>query len=283
MKKRKINSTAVALWALTAVTIVICFAIIALNIRYQTLEDWKDILIDLLNSLLSVVLFGGLATLFTQIITNHILEVKRNNDKLKEFGVEFIGGGRSTPEDTRNLFGHEAKKRYPSEIKIMFLSGNGFFVHFEKELLECIRNSDCTVKILLLSTDPSNQKYAKRMEDMCPQKTTYFHQVDEEAIPVLQSIMSHLDESKKSQLKLRFYKDEYRYNFRIAKYCDGDNVLGKCWLNVQPFNRDAIDVSVGLNGGWDDKEKLDNNIYKLLDMGFNDLWYKYEDTEYIFE
>ena len=282
MKKRKFNSTATALWTLIVITIVICVAMIVLNVLYQTPEDWKNILWSLLDSLLSVVLFGGIATLFTQIISHNILKVKKNNDKLKEFGVEYIGEGESTPEDTLNLFGNKYKKRYPSEIKIMFISGNGFFRIFKNELLECLRNSDCVVKILLLSTDSTNAEYAKRMEDMCPQKNTYFHQVDEEAIPILKSILSHIDESKRGQLQLRFYKDEYRYNFRIAKYFEDGGITGKCWLNIQPFNRDAVDVSVGLNGGWDDKANSKNNIYKLLDKGFDDLWLTYENSEYKF-
>ena len=46
---------------------------------------------DLLNSLLSAVTVGVIATMFTQIITNNIAKIKKNNDKLKEFGVEYIG------------------------------------------------------------------------------------------------------------------------------------------------------------------------------------------------
>jgi hypothetical protein len=231
---------------------------------------------------LSAVTVGVIATLFTQIITNNIAKIKRNNDKLKEFGVEYIGTGISTPKDTLHLFGNRYTKKFPSEIKLLFISGNGFFKHFQEELLQCVKYSDCTVKILLLATDAENAAYAARAERLCPQETSYFDQVNGESIPRLKEVIGQLEENKKKQIKLRFYKDEYRYNFRIAKYCSGDDIAGKCWLNIQPFNRDAVDLSVGLDGEWTNESQSESNIFELLDQGFDQLWKDYEATEYKF-
>jgi hypothetical protein len=277
--KKKIDSTVIGLWVLILIMIVLTATIVFLNIRLQSDEAIKSLLMDLLNSLLSAVTVGVIATMFTQIITNNIAKIKKNNDKLKEFGVEYIGTGISTPKDTLYLFGNKLTKEYPAEIKILFISGSGFFEIFQKDLLDCLKNSNCTVKILLLSTDPSNKEYITRMEKLCPQDPTYDHQINGQAIPLLRSISERLGNNKKGQLKIRFYKDEYRYNFRIAKYCEGDDIVGKCWLNIQPFNRDAIDVSIGLNGGWNNSASSDNNIYALLDTGFDLIWDEYESTE----
>lgn len=280
MKKRKLDSTVLALWILIALMLTLTITIVLLNIFLQSMSDIKKLLLDLLKSLLSAVTVGVIATMFTQIIANNLAKVKRNNDKLKKFGVTYIGTGISTKKDVIHLFGNPYTNEYPSEIKLLFISGNGFFRFFKKELLNCLQKSNCTVKILLLSTDISNQEYAQRMEKICPQKNSYFSQVNDESIPLLKSIVDQLDDDKKKQLKLRFYKDEYRYNYRISKYCSGDYVSGKCWLNIQPFNRDAIDVSIGLDGEWDNEISSNNNIFELLDIGFDQLWDEYKETEY---
>ncbi len=283
MKKRKIDSATVALWVLIVVMIVLIVTIVVLNIFLQSVSAMKDLLLDLLNSLLSAVTVGVIATMFTQIITKNIAKVKQNNDKLKKFGVNYIGTGISTKKDKLHLFGNKYTGEYPDEIKLLFISGNGFFNYFQNEILNCLQNSNCIVKIMLVSTDSSNKDYVRRMEKLCPQKTSYNHQVIEESVPLLQYIIDQLDEKKKGQIKLRFYRDEYRYNYRIAKYCDGDSISGKCWLNIQPFNRDAVDVSIGLNGEWSNEYESNDNIFELLDTGFDYLWNEYEFTEYKFQ
>lgn len=283
MKKRYFDATTLALWILIVLVIIMVVTIVTLNVFLQDESAIKSLLLDLLNALLSAVTVGVIATMFTQIITQNIAKVKRNNDKLAEFGVKYIGTGISSKKDKRQLFGNSHIKKYPAEIKLLFISGNGFFKYFQNDLLNCLQSSNCSVKVLLLSTDPSNQAYIKRMEKLCPQETPYIQQVNDEAIPILQAIIDQLDEKKKKQIQLRFYKDEYRYNYRIAKYSTGESVYGKCWLNIQPFNRDAVDVSVGLNGEWDDEASSENNIFELLDTGFDCLWNEYEDTAYKFE
>lgn len=91
-----------------------------------------------------------------------------------------------------------------------------------------------------------------------------------------------MDEIHRRLIHIRFFKDEYRYNFRISKYCDEDNnVLGHCWLNIQPFNRDAVDMSIALNGEWDTYSE--DNFFAVLDEGFDRLWEKYEFSEFDFK
>ena len=283
MKRYSSRSSSVALWIVIGIMRTMIAGIITLNILFQSMTDIKSLLLDLLNSLLSAVTVGLIISTFTKIITDNFARVKKNNQKLREFGVEMIGSGRSSKTDTLQLFGNVYKNEYPCEIKIMFISGNGFFKYFQDKLYTCLNNSDCTVKILLLSTNASNLPYIKRMEEMCPQETPYCEQVEAQSLPTLQSIIDRLDDDKKHRVKVRFYTDEYRYNFRIAKYCTDTDVQGRCWLNVQPFNRDAVDVSVALTGVWNNETSSDNNIFELLDNGFDQLWSKYEHTEYEFK
>lgn len=280
--KNKRNSNLLSFLVFPIIAVILIAFIIILNAFLKDTWNINDKLLDTLNSILSAFVVGIFTTIFTQIITHNIFAIKKTNDKLKEFGVEFIGKGTSTSKDTRCLLGNSITNKYPSEVKLLFISGNGYFKLYNKEIFNCLKNSDCIIKILLLSTNPSNKEYIERMEKLCYQKTPYIEQVNSQSIPLLQSIVDKLEKGKKHQLKLRFYKDEYRYNYRIAKYCNNDDVFGRCWLNIQPFNRDAVDLSVGLNGSWDSERSSDNNIYELLDKGFDYLWDEYESTEYKF-
>lgn len=281
MKRRSLSSSA-ALWILIAIMVVIIAAIIVLNVRLQSKDDIKELLLDLLESLLSAVTVGLIISTFTKIVTDNFARVKKNNQKLREFGVEKIGSGRSSKTDTLQFFGNAYKNEYPCELKIMFISGNGYFKLFQDQLLTCLKNSRCQVKILLLSPEEFNSPYIQRMEDMCPQKTPYRDQVVKETLPTLQGILDRLEDDQKQRLRVRFYTDEYRYNFRISKYCEGNDIQGRCWLNVQPFNKDAVDLSVALTGTWDNETSSESNIFELLDNGFDQIWKKYENTEYQF-
>lgn len=282
MKKRGFDSTTKALWVLIFVMIVLAVAIVLVNVCLQSESDMKEILLDLLNSLISAVIVGAIGTMFTKIIVDNLAKVKRNNDKLKEFGVEYIGDGESTKKDILCLFGNKYTKEYPKEIKIMYISGDNFFKDYEKELKNCLQESDCIVKVLLVSTCHQNRDFLNRMENICSQTESYCYQVNNKSIPTLQTIVNGLNRGKKKQLKLRFYKDEYRYNFRIAKYCTQNDVAGKCWVNVAPLNRNAKDTSIGLYGEWNNAISSANNIFESLDEAFDKLWDEYKYTEYTF-
>lgn len=259
---------------LTVIILVLVALIIVANVVLQNETDWKKILTDLLNDILSVAIVGVVATIFTKVISDNFFKIKKNNDKLLSFGVNRIGEGKSTVEDTLNLFGNQKLKKYPSLIKLMFITGNGFFKAFEKDLVECLQNSDCSIKILLMSIDDGNKDYIDRCEFLCPQKTPYIKQLTDETLAVLNPLI----EKFPNRIEIRYFKDEYRYNFRIAQYRikDGsfDNI---CWLNIQPFNKDAIDLSIGLTGSWNDCMKnVEENIFYQLDLGFDLIWNKYE-------
>lgn len=282
MKKRNdtANRSVIALYILIVLMVVISVSIITLNLLYQTKDDFKSLLISLLDSLLSAVTVGLIATTFSKIITNNFAIIKRNNQKLSAFGVREIGTGVSTKKDSLDLFGNPYTGVYPRELKIMFISGNGFFSHYKNDLTDCLRHG-CLVKILLLSTEDANQSYLSRMNKLCPQTTAYKDQVDAETLSTLRSVFDSLDAKQRQLLQVRFYRDEYRYNFRIAKYCDQDNrVSGQCWLNIQPFNRNAVDMSIALKGGWD--ATSEDNFFATLDDGFDRIWHTYPQTEYRF-
>ncbi len=203
---------------------------------------------------------------------NNFFKIKRNNDKLLSFGVDKIGEGKSTAEDIINLFGDAKTNKYPSEIKLMFITGDGFFKTFKNDIVECLQNSECNIKILLMSIYDNND-YIKRCEEICPQEVPYLKQTTETTLPILNAISKRFP----NRIEIRYYKDEYRYNFRIAKYRIKDGTFDNmCWLNIQPFNKDAVDLSVGLTGSWSSTDKnIQENMFYQLDKGFDLIWDKY--------
>ena len=244
-----------------------------------TNEAGKELLYDILSALGIALVVGTLTTVLTKIIEGNFISAATNDKTMRAFGVTNIGTGKSTRKDIKELFGKALFKKYPTEVKILFISGNVFFETFREELLNCIKNSECTVKILLLNTmNPENEGYISRMNSLREQDPTYKAQVEEYTLVTLESIYNELDAGDRNRLKVRFYMDEYRYNFRIAKSDDG---RGKCWLNVEPFVENAFDLSIRLDGQWSDDSK-DGNIFESLDSGFDALWKTYKSTEYKF-
>ena len=118
-----------------------------------------------------------------------------------------------------------------------------------------------------------NNDYIKRCEEICPQEVPYLKQTTETTLPILNTISKRFP----NRIEIRYYKDEYRYNFRIAKYRIKDGTFDNmCWLNIQPFNKDAVDLSVGLTGSWSSTDKnIQENMFYQLDKGFDLIWDKY--------
>ncbi len=272
MKRRK--KFGISFIAFAIILLVLVAVIIIANIFLQDSGDWKIILTDLLNDILSVAIVGVIASVFTKIISDNFFKIKQNNDKLLSFGVNKIGEGKSSIEDIVNLFGDKKSDRYPAVIKLLFITGNGFFTTFEKDISECLQNSDCKIKILLMSMEEDNKAYIERCEELCPQVKPYESQLKDETLVIL----NRLNQKFPNRIEIRYFKDEYRYNYRIAQYRIKDGTYDNfCWLNIQPFNKDAIDLSIGLTGSWNNSTKnLEENIFYQLDKGFDFIWDKYE-------
>lgn len=280
MKKRFKSSSSITLFVMIIVMVIIIVGIIIFNLAFQTKSDWKTIGADLIASLLSAITVSLIIGTFTKIISDNILKIEKNDRWLKSFGVDKIGGGRSTHKDTIELFGNPYKNHFPKEVKLLFITGNGFLNHFKNEITTYLKNPNTTLKLLLVDISDDNIDYVKRMEAICPQKTSYKDQILNESLPALREIIT--ETGAKDRIKLRFFKDEYRYNYRVAKYVDDENVEIKCWWNVQPFNKDAVDLSIMLHGVCASDTPPDTNVVNYLDKGFDFIFDKYKNTEYKF-
>lgn len=139
MKRRKRFEISFTVFA--AILLIVIILIVLANVLLQEEGDWKKILTDLLNDILSVAVVGVIATFFTKIISDNFFKVKRNNNKLLSFGVERVGEGKSTANDIIDLFGDKKADNYPSEIKLMFITGNKFFDEYQEDIEECLSKS----------------------------------------------------------------------------------------------------------------------------------------------
>lgn len=276
---RKKNKTPVDVFIMLGIMLLLVAAIFFFNILWKTQIEWKELALDLMNSLLSAIVVGFVISTFTKIITDRFVAIQKNNKRLASFGIEEISTGVSSKRDCTELFGNGLLNDYPKEIKLLFVTGNGFMAHFESDLVRAISCGDCDVKILIASISAENESFLKRMEAICPQKTTYRDQIMKETLPIVDRIRITVGDPKK--ISVRFYNDEYRNNYRIAKYVSKDHsVEGKYWLNVQTPTLDAVDMSVVLKGRTDCDTVASENLFEQLDIGFDLLWEKYQNTQY---
>lgn len=219
------------IWVMLLVMLTIVCAIIALNVFMQEPDDWRKLAFDLMNALLSAIVVGLIISTFTKVIAERLLSVKKNDRKLAGFGVREIGTGESSNKDRLDMFGNPLLGKYPKEIKLFFITGNGFINRFRADIIKAVVEGNCRIKILIASKD-DNGDFLMRMEALCPQKTSYEEQIEKETLPAIDHIREELKD-KKDRISVRFYKDEFRYCFRIAKFYDMDlGSRSNYWVNV---------------------------------------------------
>lgn len=266
------------IWVMLLVMLTIVCAIIALNVFMQEPDDWRKLAFDLMNALLSAIVVGLIISTFTKVIAERLLSVKKNDRKLAGFGVREIGTGESSNKDRLDMFGNPLLGKYPKEIKLFFITGNGFINRFRADIIKAVVEGNCRIKILIASKD-DNGDFLMRMEALCPQKTSYEEQIEKETLPAIDHIREELKD-KKDRISVRFYKDEFRYCFRIAKFYDMDlGSRSNYWVNVQPPNLDAVEMSVVLKGEATDQSS-ENSLFAQVENSFDTLWDRYRDTEY---
>lgn len=261
-----------------AVVILILIILVLLCHFNLEKENYISILTSVTKDYISAVLISFIVGAFFKMITEKFFIVKKNDKLLRKFGVLEVGTGVSTRKDVHSIFGYEILNIYPQEIHLLYITGNVYLSVFRKELTKCLKHG-CVVKLLLVSTDEKNIDFVHRLEEIYERNNGKFgKQIDD-----VKALISELKTEYTNQIRIRFYQDEYFYNFRSAKYYDSktDTVFYKSNINIQPFNKPAADCSIGLSGTYKSSDKdLDNNIFYLNDKAFDKLWDKYEETEY---
>ena len=161
----------------------------------------------------------------------------------------------------------------------MFITGDNFFIHFKDRIVKSIAKGNCMYQILLAS---DNCEHLQRLDKMCkqPDNNKYADQLIT-TLDVLKQIVEELGDKYQKNIEVRFYQDQYRYNFRVATYSidsvNGSKIERKyCHWNVQPFNENSIDHSIALISEWDEDESTEPNSFlaQYLEVGFDDIWEK---------
>lgn len=282
MKKKK-SPSSLSLFILFAIMITIIILIVVLNFVFQDSNNWRTLLFDLMGDLLSAIVIGLFVGLITKAITEKLFSVQINMKKMRDLGIDGVGTGISTREDIEKMFGTtRLKKKYPCIMKIMFVTGNVFLKTFQQNIIESM-DEGCEVQFLIASPDENNSEYLERISYRYNDgQIDYQKEILEDALKTVKKIR---ERSKNPQnLKVRFYRDEYQNNIRISKYLiEGDHFVSYYWLNVQPLNKAAVDLSIALKGTYDnevkDSTEEKNNLCLASERGFDLLWRKYEGTE----
>lgn len=286
MKNKRSN---ILLFMMFFLMILLIGIIIALNILFQERDDWVNLLFGLMGDLLSAIVIGLFLGLITKIITNRLFSVELNMKKLRDFGIQGIGTGKSNATDIRRMFGTNLpRKRYPCEIKLLFLTGNVFLRVFQKQIVKCL-DEGSKICLLIASPEPENVEYLKRCSfRYSGGKVDYVDEINFDSLKTVREIKSAT--KNPDNFKIRFYLDEYQNNVRISRYCfDNEKEKTYYWINVQPLSKPAVDLSIALKGivetdySLDESREGDKDICQVSESGFNKLWETYENTEYIFD
>lgn len=285
MKNKGYNALLVVMFS---AMIVIIGAIVVVSIIFFNKEEWVNLFINLMGDLLSAIVIGLFLGLITKIITSRLFSVELNMKKLRECGVQGIGTGKSDEVDIRRMFGtNRLIKKYPHEMKLMFLTGNKFLKIFEERIIKCL-DKGCKISLLIASPRPENEGFLNRASFRYSDgKVDYVDEITNDSLKTVQRIK--LKTQNPDNLKIRFYLDEYQNNVRISRYRISD-VKEKTyyWINVQPLSKPAIDLSIALKGVIEIDHSLekawneDKDVCQVSERGFDKLWEKYADTEYIY-
>lgn len=265
-------------WLVFSCAVIIITVIIGLGCKFLRGENGIQILTSVTKDLITAIVITGGIGLIIKMVSEKFFTVKKNDRLLRNFGVLNVGTGVSTQKDIHNIFGCSLFNGYPQEIRMQFITGNVFLAVFKKEFENCLKH-ECNVKLLLVSTEQENLDFVTRIEACFGKENGEYRQQIEDVKSLVKEINA---KGYKGKIRMRFYRDEYFYNFRSAKYCDEktNTVLFKANINVQPFTVPATDCSIGLSGSYKSSDAdLEKNIFYLNDRGFDELWEKYAHTQ----
>ncbi len=278
MKRKYKYRTTLFFWIMSIIVAAVVISVIVTSVVYLNEENWISVLTSVTKDLITAIVVTFIVGAFFKMITEKFFLVKKNDRLLRKFGVLNVGTGISTKSDVHSIFGYKFLNTYPQEIHMLYITGNVYLSTFKDELIECLKHGS-KVRILLVSTDKENIGFVNRLEKIYGKEANEFSkQIDD-----VKKLIDELKIEYPNQISLRFYQDEYFYNFRSAKYYDEKKgiVFYKSNINVQPFNMPAADCSIGLSGTYKDTDNnLDGNIFYLNDKTFDKLWQKYEKTNY---
>lgn len=287
MKKIRLSKSFIAILCALGLAIIISFVLLLID--KEILGDaLYSVLLEIDKALFITIVIGGVA----KLISNDILAVKKNDNRLRSLGIYSIGEGKLSSKQALIMFGGRGHV-YPKELRFCFISGVIFLKVFEKQILKAMENG-CKIKILL--ADPNKSKdFLERTEALCPQRNSkgenypYATQIKEtiKNIENMSKIAKELNYP--GSIEIRHYIDEYRYAFRLADYWEEGTERNKTrlWANFQPLSKDAIDLSLCVHGILDDNyiendasgKNPESGIVYNISCTFNEMWEKYKPVD----
>lgn len=287
------NNHSLALLFSLALIIDICVVAFNLIFEGRVLNDkFFSFMWFVAETIFTTVIIGFIV----KIISDDVIKVKANDYKMKKLGIYEVGEGKLNSSQANTMFGAPLLGHpYPKELRFMFVSGSVFLDVFKERIIKAIEHG-CNLKILLANPDDP-ARFLNRMERLIPQKgeaggDTYAEQVLF-VNDIIDNIKLETDKyfeengikmSDRGSIEVRYYIDEWRYNIRLASYCDknGQDEYHRVWLNYQSPVKDSIYQSLTVIGYMDASEGTkteEESLVYAMKIGFDKLWDIYERAE----
>lgn len=277
MKKKKV-SLAIIIFIISTLLVVFITGLLMILGKDNMNETLYNILYEIDKALVLTTIIGTI----TKIVSDDIISVKKNDEKMRKLGIHSIGEGRLDTKQKKIMFGGSGYQ-YPLELKFCFITGAVFLSDMRNEIINAIKNG---TKIKILIADPLKSKdFLARMDYLNKQDGKFGNFNNQ--INFVKNLVLEINEIIKTKklsgsIELKHYIDEYRYNIRLAKYFDEKNGIRiNAWINYQPMNKSAIDQSLTVIGSFDTSdakdtqsltEKESKNLVVSLEHSFDKLW-----------
>lgn len=280
MRKKKFNIINIIFYVVLGLVIII-----SIFLYFSKSLSMSELTYNILYEILKALIISGVIGIISKIVSEEMIKVKRNDDKMRRLGIYSIGEGRLDKKQTNIMFGCKSY-HYPTELKFCFISGPSFMKTFKDNIINAIKHG---TYVKLMIADPIKSKeYLERADAFVPQTGkdgSYIDQINFTIILVKEIKAEIIKNEYPGDIEVRHYHDEYRYNFRLAKYYIDENEIIRAWVNFQPPNKDAIDQSLTVLGKYDEEylkestsrvDKESQSIVLSLDESFDILWNKYK-------
>lgn len=273
--------------SILCVLVIISFGLCILlsYLIYGELE-WDKIFFEIIKIGFSTLIITVPLGIFAKITTDKLFAVDVDMRKMRKLGIDGIGTGLLTLKDEELMFGTQKAKKYPINLKLMFLTGKAFLNKYKDQIVECMNNG-CKVQLLLASSNEKNWDYLRRDAEIHRKGESNVNYVEEIVNQSLEYVKYIREKSlNPTNINVRFYIDEFQNNLRIAKYLSENNETSYYWINLQPYSKCAKELSIALKGKITNdfghilsNTESENNVCLASEVGFDDLWNKYYYTE----
>lgn len=247
---------------------------------------FRSILFEIDKGLFITGILGFVLSFASRLLAEDILAISRDNKRLRKIGIRSITNTRLEKEEIRLMFGDD-RSGYPLELKFIFVSGINFVEEFKPFMLRAIEHGT-DIKIMI--GDPYSKEgraFLEHNQEFRGKRNKNNMTDVEECDSVTKKLRDMqkeiTDRALTGSLRLRYYTDQYRYNYRIAIFEDKNKKREtRMWSNFQPQTKIAMELSLAIYGTHNEADFDETSLVKTdeekrslvleTDSSFDKLW-----------